>query len=657
MLGNNGSDLQQAIASEFVAENWNGQRFLKSMISNDYVYIIDWISFTVFVLAPFFTCTITLLIDTSSRWWFYTLASCQLGAFIYFLAFYIVFIFKDMAFALRLVKAEKELENPQSESSFSSLAYNLWLWSMRHQLSGIDNVKYTSLESHDIAQEETYMDARDREFASSSINFFSRVTILLAEITPFYDLPQYPKRLYQVEEVYHNYVIRNRYTWGLDRFYCRNLHTPISMGFVDGKSSLTRPQTLSSTICFFLVISMKLFFVIAVLIWFRVNTVIVSSLTLLIIAVLSKDVLSGLRLLRQVKKLEMEEKFKRELSSRRNILGDEEGAEKSIYVVSGNFRITEPSEYFCIFVYVCRLLLFFFFPVAVHFVSGNTPVGVLFCILSISTFCMGYLSASTALAEIGSADGISAFSSDRRQNWRDNHVLKATSGISSGLARKVWGRIFLIFSLFFGALTSGAYILKRDDGNDIGLRYTTDFEYKGQGALQYSSCQMVNSAVETSSTTLLDYSFLSGITYEANEITNTTLNTWFRDANVINHDFLVNNFRKEYEKVHSKSSVRYKFFGFPDKGVGVVSIRGTLNLWDVAADVQLYAGVVISQIARGIIPIGHLFTPLFELLVEIIAKLESNSLEKVSYYKQTTAFINHIKALNLYNEIFITGHR
>lgn len=627
------------------------------MISNDHTYIIDWISFTVFVLVPFFTCTFTLLIDTSSRWWFYTLASCQLGVFIYFLVFYIVFIFKDMAFALRLVKAEKELENPQSKSSFFSLAYNLWLWSMRHQLSGIDNVKYTSIERHDIPQEETYMDARDREFAFSSINFFSRVTILIAEITPFYDLAQHPKRLYQVEEVYQNYVIRNRYTWGLDRFYCRNLHTPVSMGFVDGNSSLTKPQTLSSTICFFLVISMKLLFIIAMLIWFRVRVLVVSLMTLLIIVILSKDVVSGLRLLRQVKKLEMEEKFKRELSSRRNILGDEEETEKSIYVVSGNFRITEPSECFCVFVYVCRLLLCFIFPVVVHFVSGNAPVGVLFCILSIFTFCMGYLSSSTALAEIGSADGISAFSSDRRQNWRDNHVLKTTSGISAGLARKVWGRIFFIFGLFFGALTSGAYILKGNDGNDIGLRYTSEFEYKGKGALQYPSCQMVNSAVETSSTTLLDYSFLSSITYEADEITNTTLRSWFRDANVINHEFIVDHFRQEYEKVHSKSSVRYKFFGFPDNGVGVISIRGTLNLWDVAADVQLYAGVVISQLARGLIPIGHLFTPLFEFLVEIIAKLESNSLEKVSYYKQTTAFINHIKALNVYDEIFITGHR
>ncbi|GFH44029.1 hypothetical protein CTEN210_00503 [Chaetoceros tenuissimus] len=74
------------------------------------------------------------------------------------------------------------------------------------------------------------------------------------------------------------------------------------------------------------------------------------------------------------------------------------------------------------------------------------------------------------------------------------------------------------------------------------------------------------------------------------------------------------------------------------------------------SDIQLWAGALISQLSRSFIPIGNILTPLFEFLVEIVAKLESSSLEKVSFYKQTTAFINHVKELELYDEIYITGH-
>jgi lipase ATG15 len=650
-----------AIAWEFVKENWNGHQFLKAVIPLELGYIIDWVSAIVYVYVPLGTCAVCLFVESSSRWWFYTLASCQVGAFFYFLAFYMVFIYKDMDLSLRLVKSEKDRDlsntEPMQSSHFGwNTAYTLWLWAMKMRYSGKEIVQYTSLDDYEVPQKEKYIDAKDGEFAFGSISFGSRLTLLLAKLTPLYDVVQDPKRLFHVEEVYHNYVLRNKSTWALDRFFWRDQRAPVTMAFINGDQAFTNEQRLSSTICFFTMIVSKILVVVAILVWFRFGTMVVIVLALLFILTLLRDIINVFKILHRVNKIEKQELYKKEIGSSRNLNQSDEEKDKSLFFVTGQFQITEASEGFCIFMFMVRLALFFFFPVISIFVSGNVPVGLLFGGLSIVTFSMGYLSSPIALGELGSTDGLSGMYSNRREEWRSNHILKKTYGISCGSARRVWTKVFLIFSIAFGALTVSAFFLQAGNGRDFGLRYTSDFEYKGKGALQYSSCEMTNGAVDTSSTTLLDYSFLSTLAYETKDITNATLDTWFQDTNVINHEFLVEEFREEYEKQNSKSSVSYKFIGFPDKSVGVVSVRGTLNLWDVMSDIQLWAGALISQLARSFIPVGNILTPLFEFLVEIVAKLESSSLEKVSFYKQTTAFVNHVKELNLYDEIYITGH-
>lgn len=651
-----------AIAWEFVKQNWNGHQFLKAVIPHELGYVIDWISAIVYVYVPLVTCAVCLFVESSSRWWFYTLVSCQVGAFIFFLAFYMVFIYKDMDLSLRLVKSEKDRDPCNSKSIQSShfvwnTAYTLWLWAMKLRYSGKELVHYTSLDDYEVPQKEKYINAKDREFAFGSISFGSRLTLLLAKITPFYKVVNDPKRLFQVEEVYHNYVLRNKSSWALDRFFCRNERAPVTMAFVNGDQALTNAQKLSSTICFFAIILSKLLVLAAILVWFRFGIMVIIILVSLFTLTLLRDIINAFNLLHQVNKMGKQELYRREIDSSRNLNQSDEEENKSFFSVHGQFQITEPSEGYCIFVFMVQLVLFFFFPVISLFVSGNVPVGILFTVLSMVTFSMGYLSSPVALGELGSTDGLSGMYSNRREKWRSNHILKNTYGISSGSARKVWTKVFLFFSIAFGALTVSAFFLQAGNGRDFGLRYTSDFEYKGKGALQYPSCEMSNGAVDTTSTKLLDYSFLSTLAYETKNITNTTLDTWFQDTNVINHEFIVEAFRNEYEEQNSKSSVSYKFIGFPDKSVAVVSVRGTLNLWDVMSDIQLWAGALISQLARSFIPVGNILTPLFEFLVEIVAKLESSSLEKVSFYKQTSAFLNHVKELNLYDEIYITGHR
>ncbi|GFH44031.1 predicted protein [Chaetoceros tenuissimus] len=145
-----------------------------------------------------------------------------------------------MDFSLRLVKAEKDRNLSNVDSTHSShyspnVAYTLWLWAMKQNLSGIQTVEYRSLDHHEYPEGESYIHARDREFAFDSTSLRSQLTILLAKLTPFYTIVQTPKRIFQVEEVYQNYALRNKFTWGLDRFFWRNVKTPVSMAFLHGK--------------------------------------------------------------------------------------------------------------------------------------------------------------------------------------------------------------------------------------------------------------------------------------------------------------------------------------------------------------------------------------------------------------------------------------
>ncbi|GFH44030.1 hypothetical protein CTEN210_00505 [Chaetoceros tenuissimus] len=297
----------------------------------------------------------------------------------------------------------------------------------------------------------------------------------------------------------------------------------------------------------------KLLILIAILVWFRFNLIIVIVVTLLYIVSLIRELIGTIKSLYQVNKIQKQELYKQEMATFNSLYrvndtekqdsgNDEEN--KLLYHVHGRFQVTEPSEGYCIFMFIFRLTIFFFFPAISLFVSGNVPVGLLFCVLSVFCLCMGYFSSPVALGELGSTDGLKGMFSSRRQDWSSNHILKITSGISSGKARKVWKSIFMFFSFVFGMLTVSAFLLQGGNGREYGLRYTSDFEYKGQGTFQYSSCEMSNGAVDTSSTTLVDYSFLSTLAYETNDITNATLDAWFQDINVINHEYLVKNFLK-----------------------------------------------------------------------------------------------------------------
>ena len=106
------------------------------------------------------------------------------------------------------------------------------------------------------------------------------------------------------------------------------------------------------------------------------------------------------------------------------------------------------------------------------------------------------------------------------------------------------------------------------------------------------------------------------------------------------------------------SHVSFKLVTVPIKrGTGTfayVLIRGTTNNWDMLTDAQLWSAAALMQVLRELLPLGSIWTPIIDQLIDAITGLESSSLKSVSFYKDTTAFVEYVKTLG-YDGVVITG--
>ena len=64
----------------------------------------------------------------------------------------------------------------------------------------------------------------------------------------------------------------------------------------------------------------------------------------------------------------------------------------------------------------------------------------------------------------------------------------------------------------------------------------------------------------------------------------------------------------------------------------------------------------MMQVLRALLPLGDIWSPIFTFLVFWINKFQSESLEKISFYKLTTKFVEYLKELEQFDAVHVTGH-
>jgi lipase ATG15 len=167
----------------------------------------------------------------------------------------------------------------------------------------------------------------------------------------------------------------------------------------------------------------------------------------------------------------------------------------------------------------------------------------------------------------------------------------------------------VIVALFLGALGDST-----DSQFDERLTLLNDFYYPPRPTdIRYPTCTLgtPNSVFEDNST-LADFAFLSGLPYKTDAVVQQELADWFQRGEAVEDEDTVTEFRNRTETTESPVFFRLFRIKYAGRDIGVISIRGTQNSWDLLADSQLWSAAILVQGLRAVLPIGEMWTPILD---------------------------------------------
>lgn len=270
-----------------------------------------------------------------------------------------------------------------------------------------------------------------------------------------------------------------------------------------------------------------------------------------------------------------------------------------------------------------------------------------------------YLNAPVVLEEVGHMKFV--LGANERERWKNrSRLYDVVTNVTRSRSRGAWNAVLSVFIFIFLALFLGAVGQNGDTSSDQQFTYLPDFAYRQKEDLRYPTC-VLGKEIEGGPSTraMADYAYLASLAYRDTTITQNELDQWFGTGVAIDLPQVVTTFRERHSE--SDSAVSYKLISFPnatDEGenYAIVSIRGTTNAWDMLSDAQLWSAAACMQMLRAILPIGEIWTPILSQLVNAISFFESANIERVSFYKQTTAFVKEIQESQLFANVQVTGH-
>ena len=676
----------QSIGAAFIMNTWDSQQYLKTILASDGI-VVEWLSVAIFMFVPFLTSGISL-ISGWDDWYSITLLTWFASIFAFYLFFTMVVIYFEISGAWELIThGNEELFDPDEDltsfKQFLVTCRKLMLMRITQKLAAKEKITYVIDGSHVPPIEEDYDYSTTQKDVTSHIGPYSRLTRFLCHWCGWFKTLAEPKREFHLDEIQEVLPFIARKTWSLGKMHLYDKNTPLQGAIVDGKAALTELQIYSSFVFELLVFALKIVLIVAVFSWLGWGALGVSIVAVVygmiyFLRVVRTSLATKLLLRKDESRKKNDDmddveeddkprsRFRKSvmafMSFRKSVRTDSlrKRENKAFSVNKVIYRIAEPSEKLCWIIICLEVACFYIFPSIALFVSKNIPVALLFSGVGIVTLFREQFSPSMILQDLGSLETLESDDSDRNTAWRKKHrIYKGAREIGSGSNTTFFQRVFSSFIAAYCLMFLTAVLWETDSGRTFGWKYTSDFEYPGSEAMQYPTCKLIQGIppLEGESTALADIAFLAGVGYETSEVIEESLHTWFgASSNVTDHQDVVTEFRERYETINSESAVEYKLIGFPDADVGIISIRGTLNLWDILTDVQLWGGAAVVQCVRFVIPFGSWFNPILQNINRISSSIEASTLEKISFYRQTTDFVKHLQDSKMYSNYIITGH-
>ena len=372
-------------------------------------------------------------------------------------------------------------------------------------------------------------------------------------------------------------------------------------------------------------------------------------------------------------------------------LGNDDQESKELVQVWSSYVITRPTASFCWFVFALQMVAFVLYPLVHLCVTKNVPGACIFFVMVFISMEQRLLDPLPLIQQMmtygslgtgpeGGAQCSRGVSS--KQEWKAKSRLYHIKGIDDSPSRYFWSRVFCGLLLLFlvvvavaeatnnesaladAASAGEARLLVGAPAEIVGVpgRMTfpssADFFYNKPQSLSYPKCHLHSSATGQSPSSpiqyLADYVFLAILADFELDTIQPLLDTWFGSNKAIIDEEAVPTFMTSFPQF-SQSHAEFLLVSFSDKSA-VVVVRGTKTFRDFIANAKLWLSAALFQGLRAILPCGHVFNPLIEFSIDLMAVLESNSLRKVAYYFETTAFVNYLSGLEKYAKIEITGH-
>jgi len=676
------------IAGHYIADTWSGHFLAKQFVFKKLSETaVDWVFFFFFLLCPLLVMCATLFMKLDN-WWEVT----AITWFTFVLAFYILFCLNVVYYEVRAAYELCQNRGDTDQSSWKDVVKRCILLRQVHNYCGIKKASYlaksifsTTEDTEDIKTSQVYEESRQETFS-----LWTRLT--KTYMSSFFKELDRPKRLYSIEDVqdYRPFFTKN--TWSLERVFCRPANSRY-IAIIDGPGALTRAQFRSSFVCSLIGTILIVLCFISLLVWFDISGVFV-LLAFIVVMLAAGYTLRTTCLLAKLHKdlIGVRTTFKKKA-----VANQPEGVENSrdqpetpipdggenphnqsrpplppsspslrawadsgkkpseaLYIVQEYKRVTEPQEKFCYAMFFLEIVFFFIWPaITLFMVSWN--IAILFLIVAVVSGIRHYINVKVVIEETGNLNNINGDTAENK--WENKSRLNTiVDAISNSRTKLLWMSIlgvggFAFLAIFLGAVGSST----ENTGNEF-LTFLPDFSYPPQSDdMRYATCTLTNiRGGFGDNAMMMDYIFLASLAYVRDNITDVALNTWFGEGVAINEEETVDTFRAEYDE--GDTPVYFKLFNFPDIKLGIISIRGTSNNWDMLADSQLWSAAALMQGVRFFLPAGEIWTPILNEIVFWINRLQGEALDKISFYRLTTQFANYLKNDTEFNDIQVTGH-
>ena len=644
------------MASEFVMDTWNGHQFFRSILRWSAVFI-DWFSFFAFLGIPLAVMIANMF--TNEHFWEATALTWFYSAAISFCLFCFGIFVMEIWGALELLSHHPDYGlldmNIKAVGKFLKRAILL------RQLHGYSGVRTRTffiegaqeMPNPNVSYDQS--DLADTEYVTETVSWYTKFTQWMPD--KYFNEYETPKRQFNVEDVLDREIFITDQTWSLEKFFCRRSKAR-SVMVVNGESSITDTQVWSSFICACLGNVLIIILVAGFLFWNGVPLVGAVIMTA-IFAYFNRE--AGMNLF----------KFYDSYRDTRKRRQADSVSSETIYQISETHRVTRPSELLCWILFGLEVFFLMIFPLWMLLDVGNKPIAFLFAILTFFSACRHYFNVPVVLTELGSLDLLDGkfirgreaeepTEYDKEEDWREkNRLSKIVARISQGARRDTWTSVITGLCLIFLFLFLSAFGAGSNNGAETDTsNLLHDFRYAPlENTFKFPTCSLTPDFALPGSneSALADYTYLAGIAYTAPESMKLMLDDWFgEDVAQDNHDFV-----SEYrETLDTDSAVHYKLITFPniDPEFAIVDIRGTNNGWDMISDAQLWSAAWLAQAVRAVLPLGEIWNPILENLVEMIGVLQTTSLRQVAFYVQTADFVKHLKDKGLYKNLRVTGH-